>query len=139
MIRPPPRSTLFPYTTLFRTRPPRRPVVPPAAGPGSRLRASRGAGRGASVEVAPDGAGELRAEAGDLLELLEAGLGGPADRAEVAHELLAPGLPHPGDAVEHAAGHRLAPQRAVVGDGEAVGLVAHPLQQVEGLAGARDH
>src|SRR2546422_7014082 len=25
MIRPPPRSTLFPYTTLFRSRPLRRP------------------------------------------------------------------------------------------------------------------
>src|SRR6266704_6284364 len=29
MIRPPPRSTLFPYTTLFRSRRPGRP--PPAA------------------------------------------------------------------------------------------------------------
>src|SRR5689334_23807574 len=26
MIRRPPRSTLFPYTTLFRSRPPERPV-----------------------------------------------------------------------------------------------------------------
>src|SRR2546430_13754306 len=31
MIRRPPRSTLFPYTTLFRSAPPRR-----AAGPGTR-------------------------------------------------------------------------------------------------------
>src|SRR3712207_9318298 len=34
MIRRPPRSTLFPYTTLFRSRPPgphRRGVDPPAA------------------------------------------------------------------------------------------------------------
>src|SRR2546425_6386007 len=31
MIRRPPRSTLFPYTTLFRSRPPEHPrhVVPP--------------------------------------------------------------------------------------------------------------
>src|SRR5947209_13258164 len=28
MIRPPPRSTLFPYTTLFRSRPALRPVPP---------------------------------------------------------------------------------------------------------------
>src|ERR1044072_3311790 len=27
MIRRPPRSTLFPYTTLFRSRPPRRPKL----------------------------------------------------------------------------------------------------------------
>src|SRR2546429_2234766 len=43
MIRRPPRSTLFPYTTLFRSPPPRtwptaarrrrRPAGPPAAGP----------------------------------------------------------------------------------------------------------
>src|SRR5438270_1404334 len=29
MIRRPPRSTLFPYTTLFRSRPGREPRVPP--------------------------------------------------------------------------------------------------------------
>src|SRR6185436_20823658 len=31
MIRRPPRSTLFPYTTLFRSRPPSRPRPGPAA------------------------------------------------------------------------------------------------------------
>src|SRR3712207_7171148 len=30
MIRRPPRSTLFPYTTLFRSHPPAGPGVPPA-------------------------------------------------------------------------------------------------------------
>src|SRR6266496_5682139 len=39
MIRRPPRSTLFPYTTLFRSRPPRKtprsPVSPPVWGPRS--------------------------------------------------------------------------------------------------------
>src|SRR3712207_8850792 len=40
MIRRPPRSTLFPYTTLFRSvRPPGLPRAQP------RLRAARGAGR----------------------------------------------------------------------------------------------
>src|SRR2546426_6475382 len=35
MIRPPPISTLFPYTTLFRSHPPRTPRRPgPAAGRG---------------------------------------------------------------------------------------------------------
>src|SRR5438309_9182095 len=33
MLRRPPRSTLFPYTTLFRSRPCR---LPPAGGPGRR-------------------------------------------------------------------------------------------------------
>src|SRR3712207_8743784 len=33
MIRRPPRSTLFPYTTLFRSRRPRRAVVPLDAAP----------------------------------------------------------------------------------------------------------
>src|SRR5215203_6770248 len=36
MIRRPPRSTLFPYTTLFRPRPP-----PALSRPGSRLRPAR--------------------------------------------------------------------------------------------------
>src|SRR2546430_13263030 len=50
MIRRPPRSTLFPYTTLFRSpstgSPPRRrrnPVRPPACAPLSRAGLSRGA------------------------------------------------------------------------------------------------
>src|SRR2546429_7016557 len=37
MIRPPPRSTLFPYTTLFRSqkhRTPARTRTPPGRGPG---------------------------------------------------------------------------------------------------------
>src|SRR2546427_13081748 len=36
MIRRPPRSTLFPYTTLFRSRPARRRPVRLAAAPGVR-------------------------------------------------------------------------------------------------------
>src|SRR5258708_26336317 len=32
MIRRPPRSTLFPYTTLFRSRPPPRTSLPPCVG-----------------------------------------------------------------------------------------------------------
>src|SRR5215216_7587628 len=42
MIRRPPRSTLFPYTTLFRSRAPARPRGPrsPPA-PGNRCRAAR--------------------------------------------------------------------------------------------------
>src|SRR5215510_15362919 len=39
MIRRPPRSTLFPYTTLFRSRPPRARAC--ASPRGSRCRAAR--------------------------------------------------------------------------------------------------
>src|SRR3712207_8805799 len=41
MIRRPPRSTLFPYTTLFRSRTPGAPLLGPRPGPGQghRLRA----------------------------------------------------------------------------------------------------
>src|SRR5438132_10657489 len=35
MIRHPPRSTLFPYTTLFRSGEPRRPRAAPRDGPSS--------------------------------------------------------------------------------------------------------
>src|SRR3712207_6975596 len=45
MIRRPPRSTLFPYTTLFRSRRSPRPAPPPHRAP-SRRAAHRG--RGAS-------------------------------------------------------------------------------------------
>src|SRR5205807_4726990 len=38
MMRPPPRSTLFPYTTLFRSAP--ATAVPPARPPGGAFRES---------------------------------------------------------------------------------------------------
>src|SRR6476620_11913783 len=42
MIRRPPRSTLFPYTTLFRTHPPIASRPPgPASGPPARYRPDR--------------------------------------------------------------------------------------------------
>src|SRR6516165_8256508 len=40
MIRRPPRSTLFPYTTLFRSRPTAAPATPSAASPGPAAPAS---------------------------------------------------------------------------------------------------
>src|SRR5258705_8222884 len=43
MIRRPPRSTLFPYTTLFRSTVPSMRLVPPGApSPGSALHGSHG-------------------------------------------------------------------------------------------------
>src|SRR6266480_755626 len=58
MIRRPPRSTLFPYTTLFRSRGPRRPSWrPPQAAPGCPAAARcRAPGiRGDSHSVPRDG------------------------------------------------------------------------------------
>src|SRR5438093_7561154 len=39
-MRPPPTSTLFPYTTLFRSAPPARPARPPPRRSSSSLRGS---------------------------------------------------------------------------------------------------
>src|SRR3712207_7453317 len=47
MIRRPPRSTLFPYTTLFRSRAPDRRYVRPD----DRLGAARPAGRGGRADA----------------------------------------------------------------------------------------
>ena len=64
----------------------------------------------------------------------------PLHRAEMPHQRLAPRLAEPGDVVQRGHRHRLRPLLPVVGDGEPVRLVAHPLQQVQRLAGARqDH
>src|SRR5688572_31640544 len=55
MIRRPPRATLFPYTTLFRSRRLR------AAAP-DRRRPRRGPGRGVGGGAAPGGGGERSEE-----------------------------------------------------------------------------
>src|SRR6266540_6832443 len=54
MIRRPPRSTLFPYTTLFRSDPRRRGAVRRNLGPGDRLKT-------ASANLTDEGL-ELRSE-----------------------------------------------------------------------------
>src|SRR2546422_11341218 len=56
MIRRPPRSTLFPYTTLFRSHIPARRVAAfsgPAGGPGGGAVRSRRAARDAALPQAP--------------------------------------------------------------------------------------
>src|SRR5256885_9191477 len=58
MIRRPPRSTLFPYTTLFRSRAPRVRVGRPRAALDGGIRGHAGGG-GAAVREAP---GQLRSE-----------------------------------------------------------------------------
>src|SRR2546427_6990269 len=63
MIRRPPRSTLFPYTTLFRSARERRP-----AGPGDRPPLDDGRRERLVLEIAVGDAG-LRHELGDALRL----------------------------------------------------------------------
>src|SRR2546422_1735034 len=62
MIRRPPRSTLFPYTTLFRSPSPRPRTLPTARGRGARRRAARrGGGRPRTAPMGPT----ARGRAGD--------------------------------------------------------------------------
>src|SRR3989442_8067737 len=49
MIRRPPRSTLFPYTTLFRSQPDRHPAAELRGHPGAPRRSSRGGHRFAAI------------------------------------------------------------------------------------------
>src|SRR5256885_13686224 len=74
MIRRPPRSTLFPYTTLFRSRGGRAAEAPRDA------RAARGRQEGGRARAAAAGAGESRfhGSAGDPYV--------PRDRGRVALE-----------------------------------------------------
>ncbi len=79
------------------------------------------------VDLAGDAAGEAR----DGFELLEGGVEEGVRGAEVVQDLL---LARGADArqlVEDGGGHGPAAQLAVVGVGEAVGLVADPLQEVQ--------
>ncbi len=57
---------------------------------------------------------------------------------ELPQEAGAAGGAEAGHPLEGAAGHAPAPQVTVVGDGEAVRLVAHPLQQEQGVGPPRD-
>ena len=77
-------------------------------------------------------------EPAQRLQVLERRRLDGADAAELLHQPLLAGLAEAGDAVEHRRRHPLAPQLAVVRDGEAVGLVADALQQVQRLGLARD-
>src|SRR5258708_32060605 len=49
MIRRPPRSTLFPYTTLFRSRPPATGATPSSSPPGSSIGIAPRPGRARSI------------------------------------------------------------------------------------------
>src|SRR5256712_13677630 len=73
MIRRPPRSTLFPYTTLFRSRALRRPLGRRAPGPARGARAARfpwrrGGARPGAAAPRPPAAGAAEAlQPGDPL------------------------------------------------------------------------
>src|SRR2546422_7957337 len=101
MIRRPPRSTLFPYTTLFRSPPPTEPLQrrPGAAG----VEADRASVRPLGVEIAEDEVGigdsgfvapepvrgRARKRSGALRPDLErAGRIGPRDRAATGADRL---------------------------------------------------
>ena len=84
------------------------------------------------------GVGDRVGQPGQGAELFERRLLHRLDAAELLDQALASGRAEAGDVVEHRLRHPLAPQLAVVRDGEAVGLVADPLQQVERLGVARD-
>ena len=71
-------------------------------------------------------------------QLLERGRPHRPEAPEGGEEPLLAGRAEARDPVERALGHPLAPALAVEGDGEAVRLVADPLEEVEGLGAPRD-
>src|SRR3712207_9559638 len=76
MVRRPPRSTLFPYTTLFRSRPAEHPrLVPPRAGLPARAPAPTLIVRGVDDGYLPEGAARayLRDLPGAELHLTDGG------------------------------------------------------------------
>src|SRR5215210_360370 len=85
------------------------------------------------VELLVDLARELSGHAGHGLDLLAAGGEEALRGAEVGEEGPLADRPHPAQLVEDRARHRLVAPAAVVLDREAVGLVAHPLEQLRRL------
>src|SRR5580693_2483557 len=78
--------------------------------------------------------GQLGADPWHGCDLLDARCAELTHRAEVLEQGGAPGRAEPGHVVERACGGRLAAFLPVVVDREPVGLVPHPLEQVEPLA-----
>src|SRR5690606_11068319 len=78
--------------------------------------------RSPACEVRVDCLGELRADAGELLDLFRCRLAERGDGSEVLEERFDARLPQPGNLGEHRADVALA-SRALMGDREAVGLV----------------
>src|SRR6478735_12815880 len=80
-----------------------------------------------------DVAGELSRDAGDGLELLAARSDQPLGRAEVREQRPLADRPHAWQLVEQGTRHRLVAPLPVELDRETVRLVAHPLEQPQGL------
>src|SRR5664280_1196144 len=90
-------------------------------------------GRQRRVEPLVDGTAHGRRQPRYAHQVVTAGPAEPGEATELLHQPGPPLGPEPRHAVEGADGHPLAPQRPVVGDGEAVGLVPQPLQEVQRL------
>src|SRR5688572_32108581 len=69
MIRPPPRSTLFPYTTLFRSSSPTAPPKPKRLRP-ARASRSRAASRGGRETRSEEHTSELQSQSNLVCRLL---------------------------------------------------------------------
>src|SRR5690606_27839648 len=86
------------------------------------------------------GLGQPAPEARDFSYFLHTRLAQLPHRSEVLEQRFPPSLPQPRNGIQCGALHALGALGPVVGDGEAVRLVADPLQQVERFARARqDH
>src|SRR2546422_7485722 len=70
MIRRPPRSTLFPYTTLFRSPDPRGRRRPPTAGAGRARGPTRFASRSSEASSGPERSEEHTSELQSRLHLV---------------------------------------------------------------------
>src|SRR5436190_13529673 len=70
MIRRPPRSTLFPYTTLFRSHPPQKPRYGRARGPEHRVQLHRGPQRHGSRSRSEEHTSELQSHSDLVCRLL---------------------------------------------------------------------
>src|SRR3954447_23526318 len=88
---------------------------------------------GCAVDRILDRHGGAWPDAGHLGDLADLGRSELLQGAEVLDQRPPAYLAEAGDVVEHALHHRLGTTRPVVGDREPVGLVTHPLQEVEAL------
>src|SRR6516162_4661206 len=84
-----------------------------------------------------DRGGQARADSRHHRDLLRARCAELTHRAEVLEQRGATGRAQSRHIIQGARGGRLAPLLPMIGDGEAMGLVSHPLQQVQSLAAAR--
>ena len=85
-----------------------------------------------TTQVVEDGGRQGRANALDGGDLLGAGPAQPLNASELLEQGGLPGRPQAGNIVEYGAGHARRALLAVVGDGEAVRLIAQVLEQMKG-------